>query len=120
MEERIQINGTWYVKEQPDAVALERQIEVFEYKCLVYEDTRFYFKAIIDIADSGKLDCIVVTDKRVKPSKEDMWDGISFLLGCLRRNPDSLTSLRVDDGFSYDDVENFVAFLKEIEKRGWL
>ena len=94
MEDRIQINGTWYVKEQPDAVAPERQIEVFEYKGLVYEDQRFCFRAIIDIADSGMLDCIEVTDKRVKPWKEDMWDSIFFLHACLERNPDSLTTLR--------------------------
>ena len=120
MEDRIQINGTWYVKEQPDAVVPERQIEVFEYKCLVYEDQRFCFEASIDLADSGKLDLIKVTDKRVKPWKEEMWDSIFFLHACLERNPDSLLSLRGESGFSDDDVENFVAFLKEIHKRNWL
>ena len=121
MEERIQINGTWYVKEQPDAVAPERQIEVFAYRGLVYEDQRFCFRAIIDIADSGgMLDSIEVTDKRVKPWKEEMWDSIFFLQSCLKRNPDSLATLRGESEFSDDDVENFIAFLKEIEKRGWL
>ena len=120
MEDRIQINGTWYVKEQPDAVAPERQIEVFAYRCLVYEDQRFCFRAIIDIVDSGMLDSIEVTDKRVKPWKEEIWDNLGFFRGCLERNPDSLSPLRVVSGFSDDDVENFIAFLKEIKKRGWL
>jgi hypothetical protein len=118
MEDRIQINGTWYVKEQPDAVAPERQVEVYEYKCLSYEDSRFCFTATIDIADNSKLDFIEVTDKRVKPWKEETWDHLGFFRGCLERNPDSLSE--VASGFSDDDVENFVAFLKEIEKRGWL
>ena len=123
MEERIQINGTWYVKEQPDAVSPERQVEVFEYKCLVYEDKRFCFEATIDIKDNGILDIldlIKVTDKRVKPWTEETWDYLGFFRGCLERNPDSLSPLRVASGFSDDDVENFIAFLKEIKKRGWL
>jgi hypothetical protein len=121
MEDRIQINGTWYVKEQPDAVAPERQIEVFAYRCLVYEDQRFCFRAIIDIADSGgMLDSIEVTDKRVKPWKEETWDSLDFFRGCLGRCSYVLSSLKGDSGFSDDDVENFIAFLKEIQKRGLL
>jgi len=111
MEDRIQINGTWYVKEQLDAVSPERQVEVFEYKCLSYEDSRFCFEATIDIKDNGILDIldlIKVTDKSVKPWKEETWDHLSLL------------SLKGDSGFSDDDVENFIAFLKEIQKRGWL
>ena len=120
MEDRIQINGTWYVKEQPDPVIKERQVEVFEYKCLTYEDQRFCFTATIDIAGKGELDSIEVVDKRSKPWKEEMWDSKFFLSGCLARNPESLLSLRSESGFSDDDVENFIAFLKEIQKRGWL
>lgn len=123
MEDRIQINGTWYVKEQPDAVVEERQVEVFEYKGLVYEDQRFCFEATIDIKDNGILDIldlIKVTDKRVKPWKEETWDRLDFFRGCLERKSDSLLSLRGESGFSDDDVENFIAFLKEIQKRGWL
>ena len=120
MEERIQINGTWYVKEQPDVVVPERQVEVFEYKCLVYEDRRFCFEATIDITDSDKLNLIKVTDKQVKPWKEETWDGIFFLQSCLKRDPFSLATLIGENEFSDDNVENFIAFLKEIQKRGWL
>jgi hypothetical protein len=120
MEERIQINGTWYVKEQPDAVAPKKEIEVYEYKGLVYEDSRFCFDVTFDTVDNGKLYSIKVSDKRVKPWKEETWDSRLFLHGCLERNLDSLLSLRGESGFSDDDVENFVAFLKEIEKRGLL
>lgn len=120
MEDRIQINGTWYVKEQPDPVVKERQVEVFEYKCLVYEDQRFCFEATIDIADSGILDLIKVTNKQVSLWEEQTWDRLGFFRVCLDRNPDALSSLKRDDGFSDDDVENFIAFLKEIKKRGWL
>lgn len=123
MEDRIQINGTWYVKEQPDAVVEERQVEVFEYKCLMYEDQRFCFEATIDIKDNGILDIldlIKVTDKRVKPWKEEIWDRLDFFRGCLERGSYALSSLKGDNGFSDDDVENFIAFLKEIQKRGWL
>ena len=120
MEDRIQINGTWYVKEQPDAVTQERQVEVFEYKCLMYEDSIFCFTATIDLADNGKLDFIEVTNKQFIPWKEETWDHLGFFRGCLERKSDSLLSLKGDSGFSDDDVENFIAFLKEIQKRGWL
>ena len=120
MKNRIQIDGTWYVKEQSDPVVKERQVEVFEYKRLVYEDQRFCFEATIDLADSGKLDLIQVTNKQVKPWKEEIWDNGFFIAGCLNRNSDSLLSLRGESGFNDDDVENFIAFLIEIEKRGWL
>ncbi len=120
MEERIQINGTWYVKEQPDAVVKERQVEVFEYKCLMYEDSIFCFTATIDLADNGKLDFIEVTNKRFTPWKEETWDHLGFFRGCLERNSDSLSTLTSESGFGDDDVENFIAFLKEIKKRNWL
>jgi hypothetical protein len=120
MEERIQINGIWYVKEQPDVVAPVKEIKVFEYKGLVYEDIRFCFDATFDTVDNGKLYSIKVSDKRVKPWKEETWDNGFFIAGCLGRNSDSLLSLKGDSGFSDDDVENFIAFLKEIQKRGWL
>ena len=60
MEDRIQINGTWYVKEQPDPVVEERQVMVFESKHLVYEDNRFCFEAAIDITGNEQLDYIEI------------------------------------------------------------
>ena len=120
MEDRIQINGIWYVKEQPDMIVKERQVEVVEYKCLIYEDHRFCFEATIDLVDSGKLDFIQVTDKNIKPWKEETWDSLGFFRGCLERHPDSMLSLRAERGFGDDDIENFIAFLKEIQKRGYL
>lgn len=113
MQDRIQVNGIWYVREE------ERQIEVFEYKCLMYENEKFVFEASID-EETNRLDLIEVTNKQVKPWKEKTWDSLGFFRGCLERHPDSMLSLRTEEGFSDDDFETFIAFLKEIQKRGYL
>lgn len=113
MQNRIQVNGIWYVREE------EREpIEIIEYKCLMYENEKFVFEASID-EEKHKLDLIEITDKQVKPWKERCWDNLDFLKICLEYDETAHQTLE-SYGFNKDDIETFIAFLKEIQKKGYL
>ena len=121
--DRIEINGIWYVKE--DTIEKEIiELNPILSEEITVENNDFCFVATKMFKEDtetqlGDID-IKFTDKRVKPWKEETWDHLGFFRGCIERNPDSLLSLRGESGFNTDDVENFIAFLKEIQKRGWL
>jgi hypothetical protein len=106
MEDRIQINGEWYVREQPDA-ELEAVLHPFRkeikplnredvtaFKGFVYETDKFCYEVTI-IAKSGLFEegeyydniDIKFTDKRIKPWVEDHWDSMDWFRGVLENNP---------------------------------
>jgi hypothetical protein len=126
MEERIQINGVWYVKEQPDTKPEPHSVEVFHNQSIVYEDRDYCFEAtiIIDpetgqpLYDDIGMD-VKVTDKtQGNPCMELFWDHEGFFRGCYERNPESIESLK--ESLNEAGVENFIAFLQHTMDAGWL
>ena len=99
MEDRIQLNGTWYTREdnQPtqEIKPLKRE-DVTAFKGFVYETDKFCYEATI-IAKSGLFEegeyhdniDIKFTDKRIKPWVEDHWDSMFWFRGVLENNPES-------------------------------
>ena len=139
MEDRIQINGEWYIREQPDA-ELEAVLHPFRkeikplsreditaFKGFVYETDKFCYEVTI-ITKSGLFEegeyydniDIKFTDKRIKPWVEDHWDSMSWFKGVLENNPESINTLLVGDGMSREDVDGFRSFLAFLKQQGWL
>jgi hypothetical protein len=126
MEDRIQINGTWYVREQSDVVKepeFELNIDnVIHTKGISYESDKYCFEATKirkHDSDDKYYDCdIDFTDKRTKPWLEDIWDNRSWMYGILDDNFDSLENLR-ETVCSQGEAE-LKAFLKVLQKEGWL
>jgi hypothetical protein len=139
MEDRIQINGEWYIREQPDAELeavlhpfrkeikpLKRE-DVTAFKGFVYETDKFCYEATIT-AKSGLFEegeyhdniDIKFTDKRIKPWVEDHWDSIFWFKGVLENNPESINTLLVGDGMNREDVDKFRSFLAFLKQQGWL
>ena len=126
MEDRIQINGVWYVKEQPDARPEPHSVEVCHTQSIIYEDQDYCFEANIAIdPETGQplydeigMD-VTVTDKtQGKPWKELFWDHEGFFRGCYERNPESIEVLSSD--LNQGGVSNFIAFLQHTMDFGWL
>ena len=126
MEDRIQINGVWYVKEQPDAKLELHSVDVIHTQSIIYEDQDYCFEATIAISpetgqplyDEIGMD-VTVTDKtKGKPWTELFWDHEGFFRGCYERNPESIKSLR--ENLNAAGVENFIAFLQHTMDAGWL
>ena len=139
MEDRIQINGTWYVREQPDAELeaalhpsrkeikpLSRE-DVTGFKGFVYETDKFCYEATI-IAKSGLFEegeyhdniDIKFTDKRIKPWVEDHWDSMAWFKGVSENNPDSINSLINENEMEAEDILEFRSFLAFLKQQGWL
>jgi hypothetical protein len=130
MENRIQINGVWYVMEgQTPTTALSYEIDedklTYSESC-VYENDKYCFEAtrIFQEYDLGKfygdvLD-IEFTDKRGGKGNwiTEQWDSIYWLNGVLERNPDSIETLR--ESMCHEGVETFISFLKILKNKGWL
>jgi hypothetical protein len=139
MEDRIQINGEWYIREQPDA-ELEAVLHPFRkeikplsredvtgFKGFVYETDKFCYEATI-IAKSGLFEegeyhdniDIKFTDKRIKPWVEDHWDSMAWFKGVSENNPDSINSLINENEMEAEDILEFRSFLAFLKQQGWL
>ena len=117
-QNRIQINGVWYIREDQ---AQENLIELdpIKFEGVVVEDNNFCFEATRILRDSGDpyddID-IKFTDKRIEPFKEEHWDSNSWMRGILDNNPDSLKELP-DIGEGTKLLQAFLQYLKDEE---WL
>jgi hypothetical protein len=133
MEDRIQINGEWYVREQSDAELEailhpfkklpEVEINIIRSESRTIESDKYCFEAI----RLGKSDTpgdyfedidIKFTDKREKPWKEDYWDNPAWMRGVLINDPESLGHL--EESVCLQGEAELKAFLKELKQEGWL
>lgn len=119
MEDRIQINGIWYVRENNDTDnSLEdyMQNNVVTYQCMAFENFEWAFQAHADLGPVPILDLIQIENKVT--GKIAVWDNLKFI-----KNFDP-SSYRYED----DDVMNgsteglklMKYFINEVKKKGWL
>jgi hypothetical protein len=130
MEDRIQINGVWYTREdnQPtqEIKPLKRE-DVTAFKGFVYETDKFCYEVTI-IAKDGLFEegeyhdniNIKFTDKRIKPWVEDHWDSMGWFRGVSENNPDSINSLINENEMEVEDILEFRSFLAFLKQQGWL
>jgi hypothetical protein len=123
MENRIQINGVWYVREDVSN-SNEIQIDITEdityFSGCVYENDKYCWEVtVIEPHKYGNSVDIKFTDKRKKPWKEENWDNMVWFEGILENN---LESLKVLDGIMDEDgIKIFQKFLEYLKNDlGWL
>jgi hypothetical protein len=106
MEDRIQINGVWYVKadsyvDKPIptiSVSLFDEDGIIHNQNCMFETADFIFRAVVLIDGDGKLKYknslyIEFIDKRPEPWKEEHWDNPTWLNGIILNNTDSIKVL---------------------------
>ena len=124
MENRIQVNGEWYVKESTtESQPIELDLTHFE-GC-VYENDKYCFEVtrLYKNYDKGEFysDCIDIkfTDKRTdKPWTTDHWDNASWLRGIYDNDRISINeALEVMD---MDGIMELKALIGELIEKGWI
>jgi hypothetical protein len=129
MEERIQVNGVWYVRETNPTSEIEIKEKDITFSMeRIWESNNWSFIATVIMLDGAEtLDdhypdpYIKITDKRFEDRElwtEDDVDNPNFMFGVLEGNPES-----IDDALDIFDtigLEEFKAFLRYLIKVGWL
>jgi hypothetical protein len=123
MENRIQVNGEWYVKESTtESQPIELDLTYFE-GCVhetdkyCFEVTRIYRDYDANDFYSDSVD-IKFTDKRTHPWKIDNWDNVSWLRGIYDTDTRSIgEALEVMDT---NGVIELKALVGELIERGWI
>ena len=123
MEDRIQLNGEWYVREQPNPEPeLDITDNIIRFRGISYESDKYVFEATIIRKPGSEFeyyDCdIEFKDKRTRPWTEDLWDNPTWVKEVLNDNPESLVELR--KSVCPQGEAEFKAFLKILKQEGWL
>jgi hypothetical protein len=130
MENRIQINGVWYTREdnQPtqELKPLNRE-DVTAFKGFVYDTNGFSYEAT-KIAKSGLFEegeyyddfDIKFTNMHTTPHTVEHWDSMFWFRGVLENNPDSINALVNESEIDHEDILEFRSFLAFLKQEGWL
>ena len=131
MENRIEINGVWYVREDAITDPLDHlEAEVidltFSEECC-YETSKYCFVASRLRIDGGDVFypgvSITFTDKRSGDRdtwKEEYWDNNNWFKGILEGNPESVKSLDEEMDICLQGKRQLKGFLNRLVEEGWL
>ena len=137
-EDRIQINGKWYVAEQSTEYKLTEEEGVkFDpgdltyYRGAVYETDYSCFEFTNLTNEEGKpyggdiSFSVEYTDKRFKDRKDwkvDYWDNVNWFNGLIKGNPDSLPELSLPEleaTVDKEDAKLFIEALQYLKELEW-
>ena len=122
MENRIQINGDWYIKEPVDAQPKELDL-VYTEMCS-YEVLDYCFEATRRFKDYDKSEFyedtidIKVTDKRTKSWKIHNWDNVAWFRGVFDNDKRAINDALAVMG-TYEVME-LTQFIGHLIKIGWI
>ena len=131
MENRIEINGVWYIKEDSIENTLnniEEELDLtFNLECM-YENSQYAFVASRLHEDGFESDfydgiSIEFTDKRSKDRTdwvEEHWDNDMFFIGILERDKGSIETLRNEIGMCENGIKTLIQFLTQLKGIGWI
>ena len=128
MENRIEINGVWYVRENAniDHIESEEMDLTFSEEC-IYENKEYCFVASRIRKDGGDGFypglSITFTDKRSGDRdtwKEEYWDNNNWFKGILENDPLTMTSLKEELDICSQGKKQLKRFLNRLVDEGWL
>ena len=120
MEDRILINGVWYVREtEPETET--KEIETTDLICSVYETEDYVWKATRIYKDDGEtlypgFD-VDFTDKTKTPWKTEDWDNKNWFNGVLENDRHSMKL--AGEAMDNEGIKHLKAFLKYLKDKGW-
>ena len=118
MEDRIQINGVWYVKEDNADVdfSLENYMQdnTVTYQCMAFENFEWAFQAHADLGPVPILDLIQIENKIT--GKISLWDNLNFIKNF---NPFEY-KYEDEDVMNAEGLKLMDYFIDEVKKKGWL
>lgn len=132
MQDRIQINGTWYIRED-QSVNTEmtkpviREIsddEITQTYSITYEKDDWCFEAHMLVMDDDytlnniKVDWMDITDKRDDAHIEDSTDNPSWMIGVLEGSSESMED--ANEIFDETGLMEFRSFVNYLIENGFL
>ena len=131
MENRIEINGVWYVREDAITDSLnhlesEEMDLTFSEECC-YEASKYCFVASRIRKDESREFypdiSITFTDKRSGNRdtwEEEYWDNNNWFKGILEGNPESVEALDKETELCKEGKRQFKGFLNRVVEEGWI
>jgi hypothetical protein len=131
MQNRIEINGIWYVREDKQHTPVIDEIDdedVVDTLSCTWETDEFCFDATVILRDNAEelsdfygSPFLKITDKR--PSDRKDWiehevDNSLWFLGVLEGNPDSMEEAK--EMFNDNGIQGFQRFISYLIQKGWL
>ena len=119
-EDRIQINGTWYVKEE-EPCQTEPQDLIYTQQCLLelddcmFEASRMYADYNNEIFLKNSVD-IKYTNKITKES--DYWDNVTWIKGLFKGEKEALDG--VSDILNKSEIAQLKVFIGTLIENNWL
>ena len=123
MQDRIEINGVWYIREDLANKEEEEAFELNFYQGATHEDDKYcweatrLYKTDLESLFYDDID-IKFTDKSVKPWKEEHWDNNVWMKGVLDNDPDSMRDAK--ESMCDNGIKTFKIFLNKLKEEGWL
>ena len=123
MENRIEINGVWYVREdQVTSTPVETiELDATSFNGRAYESDLYCFEVTQLLkADGTPYDAcdIEVTDKRVKPWKVEHLDNPNWFIGVLENNTESMEE--ANEMFCERGIAEFRSVVQDLININWL
>ena len=91
MEERIEVNGVWYVREKTP----KEELSVSSYENMVFENDFFSVEVsrMKDPFDIPTDDVAIEYTTKVEPYIKERWDNLHWMIGVYRNSPTSVKQL---------------------------
>jgi hypothetical protein len=116
MENRIKINGEWYVREANFDVKERKPIEPIMYRGCSVETDDYLWE--VEILDKYSAVGVSFTDKTVDPNIKEHWDNDVWLIGVRDGNPESIRLAK--QVMNDKGIEDFRNMLHHLTYVGWL
>ena len=121
MQDRIEINGVWYIRE--DLANTQEEVELSFSLEAMYENDNYCWQATRLYKENSQTDFyndidIKFTDKREKPWEEEHWDNNDWMLLVLKDDSDALKE--AEKSMCDEGIKTFKLFLNKLQEEGWL
>ena len=126
MEDRIQVNGVWYRRE--DSISNEQEIDITHSMNCVFETSDWCFEGNILLSDEAESiedyygdPWLEITDKRseeIGSWLKHSCDNTNWMWGVLEKDPESMPDAH--NMFDDEGLKLFISFLEKLIEKGWL
>ena len=116
MEERIEVNGVWYVKEK----ALEEELFISEFDGIVYENDLFSLEVTrLKDEDGTPTESILMEyTSKAQPHIKEGWDNVDWMIGVYRNSPVSIRQLYPLMG--EERIKQIQSIIGTLIEKGWI
>ncbi len=116
MEERIEVNGVWYVKEK----ALQKELFISEFDGICYENDLFSIEVsrLKDTDGTPTENVLMEYTSKTQPYVKECWDNVDWMIGVYRNSPTSVKQLY--PLMNEDKIKQVQSIIGTLVEKGWI